>query len=82
MLTILHFNNWYFTHVSESGTICIYGKCFYCRTNETVCPDNNGVIEGAAILYLDRQFKVQKSPWRRSYTPKKMEWEIDNEFCK
>lgn len=66
----------------ESGTMCIYGKCFYCRTNETVCPDNNGVIEGAAILYLDRQFKVQKSPWRRSYTTKKMEWEMDNEFCK
>lgn len=62
--------------------MCIYGKCFYCKANETVCPDDNGEIEGAAILYLDRQFKVHKSPWRRSYSTKKMEWEIDNNFCK
>ncbi|CAH0727467.1 unnamed protein product, partial [Brenthis ino] len=67
---------------NESGTMCIYGKCFYCKANETVCPDNNGEIEGAAILYLDRQFKIYKSPWRRSYSTKKMEWEIDNNFCK
>ncbi|KPJ08674.1 Glycosaminoglycan xylosylkinase [Papilio machaon] len=67
---------------SESGSTCIYGKCFYCKRNETVCPDQNGEIEGAAILYLDRQFKIHKSPWRRSYTTKKMEWEENNNFCK
>jgi hypothetical protein len=50
--------------------------------NETVCPDNRGEIEGAAILYLDKQFKVYKSPWRRSYNSKKMEWEMDNDYCK
>ncbi|CAG4978058.1 unnamed protein product [Parnassius apollo] len=64
------------------GSLCIYGKCFYCKRNETVCPDKNGEIEGAAILYLDKQFKVYRSPWRRSYTSKKMEWEKDNDFCK
>ncbi|XP_013134917.1 PREDICTED: glycosaminoglycan xylosylkinase [Papilio polytes] len=67
---------------NESGSTCIYGKCFYCKRNETVCPDVNGEIEGAAILYLDRQFKIHKSPWRRSYNTKKMEWEEDNNFCK
>ncbi|XP_046963572.1 glycosaminoglycan xylosylkinase homolog isoform X1 [Vanessa cardui] len=67
---------------NESGSLCIYGKCFYCRKNETVCPDQNGEIEGAAILYLDKQFKIHKSPWRRSYSNRKMEWEIDNAFCK
>ncbi|XP_068626707.1 glycosaminoglycan xylosylkinase homolog isoform X4 [Battus philenor] len=65
---------------NDSGSVCIYGKCFYCKRNETVCPDKNGEIEGAAILYLDKQFQVHKSPWRRSYTNKKMEWEKDNNF--
>ncbi|XP_034835925.1 glycosaminoglycan xylosylkinase homolog isoform X1 [Maniola hyperantus] len=67
---------------NDSGSLCIYGKCFYCKINETVCPDSNGEIEGAAILYLDRQFKIHKSPWRRSYNTRKMEWETDNDFCK
>ncbi|XP_052747379.1 glycosaminoglycan xylosylkinase homolog isoform X2 [Bicyclus anynana] len=67
---------------NESGSLCIYGKCFYCKVNETVCPDSKGEIEGAAILYLDRQFKIHKSPWKRSYSTKKMEWETDNDFCK
>lgn len=65
---------------NDKGLICIYGKCFYCKANETVCPDDKGEIEGAAILYLDKQFKVHKSPWRRSYSNKKMEWETDNDF--
>ncbi|RVE48129.1 hypothetical protein evm_007189 [Chilo suppressalis] len=67
---------------NESGSMCIYGKCYYCKVNETVCPDSRGEIEGAAILYLDKQFKIYKSPWRRSYTSRKMEWEKDNNFCK
>ncbi|XP_047506670.1 glycosaminoglycan xylosylkinase homolog isoform X1 [Pieris napi] len=66
---------------NSKGTLCIYGKCFYCKINETVCPDDNGEVEGAAILYLDKQLKVYKSPWRRSYNAKKMEWEIDSDFC-
>ncbi|KOB67371.1 Glycosaminoglycan xylosylkinase [Operophtera brumata] len=45
---------------NESGSHCIYGKCYYCKPNETVCPDNNGEIEGAAILYLDKQFGIHK----------------------
>ncbi|XP_041975470.1 glycosaminoglycan xylosylkinase homolog [Aricia agestis] len=67
---------------NESGLLCIFGKCFYCKRNETVCPDQNGHIEGAAILYLDKQFKVHKSPWRRSYTTRSMEWQNDKDFCK
>nr|XP_032528677.1 glycosaminoglycan xylosylkinase homolog [Danaus plexippus plexippus] len=67
---------------NDSGSMCIYGKCFYCRINETVCPDGSGEIEGAAILFLDGQFKTHKSPWRRSYSSRKMEWEIDDDFCK
>ncbi|KAG6450520.1 hypothetical protein O3G_MSEX006601 [Manduca sexta] len=67
---------------NEGGRLCIYGKCYYCKINETVCPDSNGELEGAAILYLDKQFRIHKSPWRRSYNSKKMEWEKDNDFCK
>ncbi|XP_049869134.1 glycosaminoglycan xylosylkinase homolog [Pectinophora gossypiella] len=67
---------------NESGSLCIYGKCFYCKINETVCPNDKGEIEGAAILYLDKQFRVHKSPWRRSYSSRKMDWETDNDFCK
>ncbi|CAG4954525.1 unnamed protein product [Colias eurytheme] len=66
---------------NDNGALCIYGKCFYCKVNETVCPDSKGQVEGAAILFLDKTFKVYKSPWRRSYSSKKMEWETDNDFC-
>ncbi|KAI5634845.1 hypothetical protein NE865_12422 [Phthorimaea operculella] len=65
-----------------NGPLCIYGKCFYCKMNETVCPNENGEIEGAAILYFDKPFKIHKSPWRRSYNSKQMEWETDTEYCK
>ncbi|KAL0901347.1 hypothetical protein ABMA27_006626 [Loxostege sticticalis] len=65
-----------------SGSMCIYGKCFYCKVNETVCPDSKGEIEGAAILFSKKPFRAFKSPWRRSYTSKKMEWEKNNDFCK
>ncbi|KAI8438718.1 hypothetical protein MSG28_011131 [Choristoneura fumiferana] len=64
---------------------CIYGKCFYCKINETVCPDHKGEIEGAAILYLDKpfQFNVYKSPWQRNYhSTKLMEWQKNSDFCK
>ncbi|CAB3256431.1 unnamed protein product [Arctia plantaginis] len=67
---------------SEKGSTCIYGKCYYCKANDTVCPNSKGEIEGAAILYLDKRFQMHKSPWRRSYSKKKMGWETDNDFCK
>ncbi|KAJ8736193.1 hypothetical protein PYW08_006849 [Mythimna loreyi] len=70
------------TMVKNDKGVCVYGKCYYCKINETVCPDNNGNIEGVAILYLDKQFKVNKSPWRRSYNSLKMEWENDYDYCK
>ncbi|PZC76374.1 hypothetical protein B5X24_HaOG204741 [Helicoverpa armigera] len=88
----IHFNQDILAHATaglkrtmvknDKGLVCIYGKCYYCKVNETVCPDNKGEIEGAAILYLDKQFKVNKSPWRRSYNNMKMEWENDFDFCK
>ncbi|XP_047026326.1 glycosaminoglycan xylosylkinase homolog isoform X1 [Helicoverpa zea] len=88
----IHFNQDILAHAAaglkrtmvknDKGLVCIYGKCYYCKVNETVCPDNKGEIEGAAILYLDKQFKVNKSPWRRSYNNMKMEWENDFDFCK
>ncbi|CAH0695364.1 unnamed protein product [Spodoptera exigua] len=67
---------------NSQGSDCIYGKCYYCKINETVCPDSTGHIEGAGILYLDKYFKVNKSPWRRSYNSMKMEWENDKDYCK
>ncbi|CAK1540174.1 unnamed protein product [Leptosia nina] len=66
---------------NDKGSTCIYGKCFYCKVNDTVCPNDRGEVEGAAILYLDKQLKVFKSPWRRSYNAKRMEWETDNDYC-
>ncbi|XP_026738927.1 glycosaminoglycan xylosylkinase homolog [Trichoplusia ni] len=65
-----------------NGSSCIYGKCFYCNVNDTVCPDSKGEIEGAAILYLNKPLKKHSSPWRRSYKTFKMEWETDTYFCK
>lgn len=72
----------YYVWFIGSGSMCIYGKCFYCKVNETVCPDSKGEIEGAAILFSKKPFRAFKSPWRRSYTSKKMEWEKNNDFCK
>ncbi|XP_045448910.1 glycosaminoglycan xylosylkinase homolog [Melitaea cinxia] len=68
--------------IKNGDSLCIYGTCFYCKKNETVCPDKKGKIEGAAILYLDKKLKIRVSPWRRSYSNKKMKWEVDNAFCK
>ncbi|XP_022822324.1 glycosaminoglycan xylosylkinase homolog isoform X3 [Spodoptera litura] len=65
---------------NSQGSDCIYGKCYYCKINETVCPDSTGHIEGAGILYLDKYFKMNMSPWRRSYNSMKMEWENDKDF--
>lgn len=67
---------------NANGKTCIYGKCYYCKINETVCPNSKGEIEGTAILYKDKQFRIHRSPWSRSYKNRKMEWEIDNDYCK
>ncbi|XP_048489232.1 glycosaminoglycan xylosylkinase homolog isoform X2 [Plutella xylostella] len=71
------------TMLRNGSSLCIYGKCFYCKSNETVCPDKKGELEGAVILYLDKHFRQYKYPWKRSYNTKvQMEWERNNDFCK
>ncbi|XP_060808734.1 glycosaminoglycan xylosylkinase homolog [Amyelois transitella] len=69
------------TMVKNGTTRCIFGKCLYCHVKHTVCPDKNGDIEGAAILFLEKKFQTHASPWRRSYNSRKMSWELEHNYC-
>lgn len=70
------------TMIRNNGSLCIYGKCFFCKINEVVCEDANGELEGAAILYFDKQLRTYSHPWKRSYNSKVMPWEKDMSYCK
>lgn len=63
---------------------CFYGECYYCNEYNLVCPDQNGVLEGAIILLLPLHYKLHKlrSPWQRTYKKNlKPMWEDDIHYC-
>lgn len=62
---------------------CIYGKCFYCKKEDSICGNDLGVLTGALIFNLNVELKNHKSPWQRTYkTNKKALWEIKENYCK
>lgn len=71
------------TIFERGSAICVYGKCFYCKREDPVCEDGNGIITGALIFNVDADFKVNRSPWQRTYKKgKKAAWEINDDYCK
>ncbi|XP_077285678.1 glycosaminoglycan xylosylkinase homolog [Arctopsyche grandis] len=67
---------------TDNGTMCMFGKCFYCKRNETVCSDENDEIEGAMILSVDYRFQKYRSPWQRTYDDRRQaDWEVNPNYC-
>ncbi|XP_061169681.1 glycosaminoglycan xylosylkinase-like [Saccostrea echinata] len=69
--------------VNGSNT-CFYGKCYYCKGEETgVCAEGD-VLEGTVILWLPKSFplKTYRHPWARTYrSGKQAQWEKDPNYC-
>lgn len=69
-----------------NGDLCFYGKCFYCRKEDSVCADDKGFLEGAAILWLPNQYstlKRMRSPWARTYDRSRLAaWQTQTDFCR
>jgi len=62
---------------------CFYGVCKYCTPDSSVC-SQNGLLEGALILWLPSNMKLKnfRNPWQRTYkSNKKAPWETDDTFC-
>ncbi|OQR78690.1 hypothetical protein BIW11_02684 [Tropilaelaps mercedesae] len=74
-----------FTFYHENGRMCFYGKCYYCKKHNGVCGDESGKLEGAVVLMLPSQFRLQshRSPWQRTYrNGVYARWETDINYCK
>lgn len=71
---------------SENGTdteYCVYGKCHYCNEDESVCGDDDNMIEGVILYMVPGQIGKKRSPWQRSYKDNvKAPWEDDLNYCK
>ncbi|XP_022326627.2 glycosaminoglycan xylosylkinase-like [Crassostrea virginica] len=69
--------------VNGSNT-CFYGKCYYCKGEETgVCAEGD-ILEGTVILWLPKALplKTYRHPWARTYiTGKLAQWEKDPNYC-
>lgn len=68
--------------ISKNRT-CIYGQCFYCKKEDPICEDENGLLRGAVILNINKEVKSYRSPWQRTYKKNRQAaWEINDNFCK
>lgn len=62
--------------------ICVFGKCYYCKESESVCADDNGLLEGAIIQLVPGALSKYRSPWQRTYKDnQKAEWEDNMQYC-
>nr|XP_018913927.1 PREDICTED: glycosaminoglycan xylosylkinase [Bemisia tabaci] len=71
-----------FSNNNDNET-CMYGVCYYCHPNDPVCTEN-GMLDGALILWLPEYMEIKKykHPWRRTYRKNVLaKWETDSEFC-
>lgn len=68
---------------NRNGSICIYGKCYYCKKEDPICCDNNSLLTGALIFNVKADLSMHRSPWQRTYKKlKQAAWEQDYEFCR
>ncbi|KAF5283951.1 hypothetical protein FQA39_LY17192 [Lamprigera yunnana] len=62
---------------------CVYGHCFYCKKEDSVCEDKNNKLTGAMILNINATFQSNRSPWQRTYQKGKLApWEIREDYCR
>lgn len=66
-------------------TTCFYGKCYYCKEEDLVCHDQNGLLEGTLTLWIEKEnygFVKLRHPYQRTYHPdKQARWEYDPKYC-
>lgn len=69
---------------TNNGTqYCVYGKCHYCNEDETVCGDEQNLVEGAIIYLIPGAISRHRSPWQRTYKDGvRAPWEDDMQYCK
>lgn len=67
----------------ENSTICVYGKCHYCKKSESVCGDTNNNLEGVVLQIVPGTLAKYRSPWQRTYVDgQKADWETNLQHCK
>ena len=49
--------------------VCFYGKCMYCKGQETGVCGAGSRLEGAVVLWLPSRWKFKnwRHPWGRTY---------------
>lgn len=51
----------------NESRICVYGKCLYCKPEESICANKVHILEGVLLLEIPGRFTKHRSPWQRSY---------------
>lgn len=62
----------------------MYGKCYYCKPEESICANKVNILEGVALLEIPGQMVKYRSPWQRSYKDgQKAPWQTkrNDNFC-
>ncbi|CAH1163612.1 unnamed protein product [Phaedon cochleariae] len=72
------------TSFKKNNKTCIFGKCFYCKMNDSVCDDENSGLTGAIIFNIKGNLEKFRSPWQRTYKSGKTAiWEqYPEKYCK
>ena len=74
----------FFKFLDNETRICLYGKCFYCKSTEAVCGNRTHFIEGVLLYQVPGPILKHKSPWQRTYKEgQKALWEQNGEenYC-
>lgn len=72
------------TFLDNETRICLYGKCFYCKSTEAVCGNKTHFIEGVFLYQVPGPILKHKSPWQRTYKEgQKAVWQQNSEgnYC-
>lgn len=71
-----------FSITDDQSEYCVYGKCYYCKDTETICGDENHLIEGVVLYLVPGTLEKQRSPWQRTYKDNQLApWEESMDFC-
>ena len=70
---------------NNDPTLCFFGKCYYCKEEDLVCPESNGLLEGTLTLWIERsdlEMEKLRHPYQRTYTEtRQARWETDEKYC-
>ncbi|XP_053380958.1 glycosaminoglycan xylosylkinase-like [Mercenaria mercenaria] len=72
------------TFFRRGNNTCFYGKCYYCKGEETGLCGSGVHMEGTVVLWLPNTvtLKLHKHPWSRTYRKGVIaQWEKDDNYC-